>query len=56
MFKHLDRIRTFIAAVDCQSFTQAAEKLFISKAMASMHIKAFSLLNCRTTQTNGVDF
>lgn len=40
MFKHLDRIRTFIAVVDCQSFTQAAEKLFISKAMASMHIKA----------------
>lgn len=39
MFNHLNRIKTFIAVVDCGSFTKAAERLFISKAMASVHVK-----------------
>ncbi|WP_366925759.1 LysR family transcriptional regulator [uncultured Pantoea sp.] len=40
MFNHLNRIQTFIAVVDCGSFTRAAERLFISKAMASIHVKS----------------
>jgi len=39
MFNHLNRIQTFIAVVDCGSFTKAAERLFISKAMVSVHVK-----------------
>lgn len=40
MFNHLNRIQTFISVVDCGSFTKAAERLFISKAMASIHVKS----------------
>lgn len=39
MLKHLNRINTFIAVIDCGSFTKAAERLFISKAMVSVHVK-----------------
>ncbi|QTL39865.1 LysR family transcriptional regulator [Xenorhabdus budapestensis] len=39
-FNHLNRIQTFLAVVDCGSFTRAAERLFISKAMASVHVKS----------------
>ncbi|KOC91928.1 LysR family transcriptional regulator [Winslowiella iniecta] len=46
MFNHLKQIQTFIAVVDCGSFTRAAERLFISKAMASIHVKSLEdLLN-----------
>lgn len=40
MFTHLNRIQTFIAVVDCGSFTHAAGRLFISKAIVSLHVKA----------------
>lgn len=39
LLNHLNRIQTFIAVVECGSFTRAAERLFISKAMASLHVK-----------------
>ncbi|CDL85566.1 LysR family transcriptional regulator [Xenorhabdus szentirmaii] len=39
-FNYLNRVQTFIAVVDCGSFTRAAERLFISKAMASIHVKS----------------
>ncbi|PHM39529.1 transcriptional regulator PtxR [Xenorhabdus mauleonii] len=40
MHPHLNRIQTFLAVVECGSFTRAAERLFISKAVASIHVKA----------------
>ncbi|MCC8379391.1 LysR family transcriptional regulator [Xenorhabdus sp. PB30.3] len=40
IFNHLNRIQTFLAVVDCGSFTLAAKRLFISKAMASIHVKS----------------
>lgn len=40
MQNHLGRIRTFMAVADCGSFTRAAERLFISKAMVSIDVKA----------------
>ncbi|MDX7991955.1 LysR family transcriptional regulator [Xenorhabdus littoralis] len=40
MQPHLNRIQTFLAVVECGSFTRAAERLFISKAVASIHVKA----------------
>ncbi|MBS9425206.1 LysR family transcriptional regulator [Photorhabdus caribbeanensis] len=40
MQNHLNRIQTFLSVVDCGSFTRAAESLFISKAMASIHVKS----------------
>ncbi|AOM41698.1 LysR family transcriptional regulator [Xenorhabdus hominickii] len=39
MQPHLNRIQTFLAVVECGSFTRAAEHLFISKAVASIHVK-----------------
>ncbi|WP_338804337.1 LysR family transcriptional regulator [Xenorhabdus griffiniae] len=39
MQPHLNRIQTFITIVECGSFTRAAETLFISKAVASIHVK-----------------
>ncbi|MCG3469476.1 LysR family transcriptional regulator [Xenorhabdus bovienii] len=39
MNNQLNRIQTFIAVVDCGSFTRAAERLLISKAMTSIHVK-----------------
>ncbi|MBI6547986.1 LysR family transcriptional regulator [Xenorhabdus lircayensis] len=39
MQPHLNRIQTFLAVVECGSFTRAAECLFISKAVASIHVK-----------------
>ncbi|KAF1054635.1 MAG: HTH-type transcriptional regulator DmlR [Stenotrophomonas maltophilia] len=36
----LNRVRTFMAVADCGSFTRAALRLGISKALASQHIKA----------------
>ncbi|KLU16151.1 MULTISPECIES: LysR family transcriptional regulator [Xenorhabdus] len=40
MQPHLNRIQTFLTVVECGSFTRAAETLFISKAVASIHVKA----------------
>lgn len=39
MQNHLGRIRTFMAVADCGSFTRAAERLFVSKAMVSIDVK-----------------
>ncbi|WP_370679199.1 LysR family transcriptional regulator [Comamonas sp. GB3 AK4-5] len=36
----LHRVQTFLAVVDCGSYTKAADYLSISKAMASLHVKA----------------
>ena len=36
----LHRVQTFLAVVDFGSYTRAAQYLGISKAMASLHIKA----------------
>ncbi|AVF59238.1 LysR family transcriptional regulator [Vibrio diabolicus] len=40
MFNNLNRIHTFIAVIESGSFTKAAERLFISKAMVSIHVKS----------------
>ena len=40
MFNEIKRIHTFITVVDSGSFTKAANQLFISKAMVSIHIKS----------------
>lgn len=40
MHSQLNRIRTFMAVVDAGSFTRAAERLLISKSMASVHVKS----------------
>ncbi|WP_285420526.1 LysR family transcriptional regulator [Pseudomonas sp. efr-133-TYG-5] len=40
MHVHLNRVQTFLAIVDFGSFTKAASYLNISRAMASLHIKA----------------
>jgi len=37
---HLNRVQTFLAIVELGSFTKAANHLNISRAMASLHIKA----------------
>ena len=39
MQNHLGRIRTFMAVAECGSFTRAAERLFVSKAMVSIDVK-----------------
>ncbi|AGL83365.1 transcriptional regulator, LysR family [Pseudomonas protegens CHA0] len=51
----LHRVQTFLAVVDFSSYTRAAQYLGISKAMASLHIKALeqalaSTLLIRTTR------
>ncbi|MCU1750691.1 LysR family transcriptional regulator [Pseudomonas sp. 6D_7.1_Bac1] len=40
MHTHLNRVQTFLAVVDFGSYTKAANYLCISKAMASLHVKA----------------
>ncbi len=40
MHSHLKRVQTFLAVVDFGSFTKAADYLNISRAMASLHVKA----------------
>ncbi|RON89752.1 LysR family transcriptional regulator [Pseudomonas fluorescens] len=40
MHSHLNRVQTFLAVVDFGSYTKAANYLSISKAMASLHVKA----------------
>lgn len=40
MHTHLNRVQTFLAVVDFGSYTKAANYLSISKAMASLHVKA----------------
>ena len=40
MHSHLNRVQTFLVVVDFGSFTKAANYLGISKAMASLHVKA----------------
>lgn len=40
MHNHLNRIQAFLSVVDSGSFTRAAERLFISKAMVSIHVKS----------------
>ena len=40
MHTHLNRVQTFLAVVDFGSYTKAANYLNISKAMASLHVKA----------------
>jgi DNA-binding transcriptional LysR family regulator len=40
MHTHLNRVQTFLAIVDLGSFTKAASYLNISRAMASLHVKA----------------
>ncbi|WP_345865633.1 LysR family transcriptional regulator [Shewanella algae] len=40
VFTNIKRIHTFITVVNSGSFTKAAEQLFISKAMVSVHIKS----------------
>lgn len=40
MKPQLNRIQTFLAVVECGSFSRAAEQLYISKSVASIHIKA----------------
>lgn len=40
MHSHLNRVQTFLAVVDFGSYTKAAIYLSISKAMASLHVKA----------------
>lgn len=40
MHAHLNRVQTFLAIVDFGSFTKAASYLNISRAMASLHVKA----------------
>ena len=40
MLNNLSRIHTFITVIDSGSFTKAADRLFISKAMVSIHIKS----------------
>ncbi|MGE1176618.1 LysR family transcriptional regulator [Pseudomonas sp. BW7P1] len=40
MHAHLNRVQTFLAVVDFGSYTKAANYLSISKAMASLHVKA----------------
>lgn len=37
---HLNRVQTFLAVVDFASYTKAAHYLGMSKAMASLHVKA----------------
>lgn len=56
MHGHLNRVQTFLAIVDLGSFTKAADYLNISRAMASLHIKALeealaTTLLIRTTRT-----
>ncbi|MFC3024378.1 LysR family transcriptional regulator [Vibrio zhugei] len=40
MFNNIKRIHTFITVVNSGSFTKAADQLFMSKAMVSIHIKS----------------
>ncbi|ASA58229.1 LysR family transcriptional regulator [Vibrio gazogenes] len=40
MFNNLKRIHIFITVVESGSFSKAADRLFISKAMVSIHIKS----------------
>lgn len=40
MHNHLNRVQTFLAVADFASFTKAAHYLGMSKAMASLHVKA----------------
>ncbi len=40
MHTHMNRVQTFLAIVDLGSFTKAADYLNISRAMASLHVKA----------------
>lgn len=40
MFNNIKRIHTFITVVNSGSFTKAADQLFMSKAMVSVHIKS----------------
>lgn len=56
MHTHLNRVQTFLAVVDFGSYTKAANYLSISKAMASLHVKALEDVLCaslliRTTRT-----
>lgn len=56
MHTHLNRVQTFLAVVDFGSYTKAAHYLSISKAMASLHVKALEDVLCaslliRTTRT-----